>query len=59
MNQDAAFEVVWKALSSIKEGDMEAALQALSVDECDVLMKYIYRGCDASRLLISSSLVSD
>ena len=30
---------------------MEAAVQALSVDECDVLMKYIYRGCDASRLL--------
>lgn len=39
-----ADKVVGKALVAIKEADIEAAVSALSLDECDVLMKYLYRG---------------
>jgi len=42
--KEASFEVVGKALVAIKEADIEAAVSALSLDECDVLMKYLYRG---------------
>ena len=40
----ASFDVVASALHAIKEADMPAAVGALSLEECDVLMKYIYRG---------------
>ena len=36
--------VVGRALVSVKETDIEGAVGALSLDDCDVLMKYIYRG---------------
>lgn len=36
--------VVCKALVAIKEADQEAALAELNPEECDVLMKYLYRG---------------
>ena len=36
--------VVCKALFAIKESDAEGALAQLNPEECDVLMKYIYRG---------------
>ena len=42
--QDAAMNVVGRALVSVKETDIEGAVGALSLDDCDVLMKYIYRG---------------
>ena len=42
--QNASYAVVAKALSAIKEADMDAAINGLSLAECDVLMKYIYRG---------------
>ena len=40
----ASWEVVLKALGSIKEAEIEGAVGALSMEECDVLMKYLYRG---------------
>lgn len=40
----ASWEVVSKALNSVKEADIEGAVAALTLDECDVLMKYLYRG---------------
>ena len=40
----ASWEVVLKALGAIKEAEIEGAVGALSLDECDVLMKYLYRG---------------
>merc|ERR1712110_78818 len=42
--KDAACDVVCKALMSVKEADIEAVVRALSLEDCDVLMKYIYRG---------------
>ena len=30
---------------SFKEADIDGAVGTLSMEECDVLMKYIYRGC--------------
>lgn len=42
--KNASFDVVCKAMVGIKEADIAAAVGALSLDECDVLMKYLYRG---------------
>ena len=42
--QNASFDVVCKALNAIKEADIAPAVGALTLDECDVLMKYLYRG---------------
>ena len=42
--QDASFDVVYKVLHAIKDADIEGAVGALSLEECDVLMKYLYRG---------------
>jgi len=36
--------VVSKVLMAIKDADAERALSELSAEECDVLMKYVYRG---------------
>ena len=40
----AAWEVVSKALTAIKEAEIESAVGALTLEQCDVLMKYLYRG---------------
>jgi len=42
--KDASCDVVCKALLAIKDADVEPAVAALSLDQCDVLMKYIYSG---------------
>ena len=42
--QNASFDVVCKTLVAIKEADIEGALGKLTLDQCDVLMKYLYRG---------------
>eukprot|EP00316_Scyphosphaera_apsteinii_P025065 CAMPEP_0119318600 /NCGR_PEP_ID=MMETSP1333-20130426/46928_1 /TAXON_ID=418940 /ORGANISM="Scyphosphaera apsteinii, Strain RCC1455" /LENGTH=139 /DNA_ID=CAMNT_0007324819 /DNA_START=38 /DNA_END=457 /DNA_ORIENTATION=+ len=47
--KDAACDVVCKALMSVKEADIETVVGALSLDDCDVLMKYIYRGLGQPR----------
>mmetsp|Transcript_16730 Transcript_16730/g.42981 ORF Transcript_16730/g.42981 Transcript_16730/m.42981 type:complete len:145 (+) Transcript_16730:130-564(+) len=42
--KNASYEVVAKALAAIKEAEIEAAVETLSLEQCDVLMKYVYRG---------------
>ena len=42
--QNASFDVVCKPLLAIKDADIPAAAAALSLEQCDVLMKYLYRG---------------
>ena len=42
--QNASFDVVCKCLVAIKEAEIAGAVGALSLEQCDVLMKYIYRG---------------
>lgn len=42
--KSASFEVVCKALVAIKEAEIAGAVEKLSLDECDVLMKYLYLG---------------
>ena len=42
--KEKAAMVVCKALFAIKEADADRALAELSAEECDVLMKYVYRG---------------
>ena len=37
-----------KVLLSIKEKEIDSAVGGLSVEQCDVLMKYIYRGLAGS-----------
>lgn len=39
----ASCELVCRALLLIKEAEIESALASLSLDDCDVLMKYLYR----------------
>ena len=41
--KDAATELVCKCMASAS--DIDAAIGTLSLEQCDVLMKYIYRGC--------------
>ncbi len=43
--QDASWGVVALAIGAIKDADIEAAVGQLTVNECDILMKYLYRGC--------------
>ena len=40
----ASYEVVAKALMAIKEADIEKTVGTLSLEQCDVLMTYLYRG---------------
>ena len=40
----AAYEVVARVLGAIKESDIPAAVESLSLEQCDVLMKFLYRG---------------
>ena len=40
----ASWEVVAKALGVIKEADIDSTVGALTLEQCDVLMKYLYRG---------------
>ena len=42
--QNASFDVVGKVLHAFKDAEIAGAVDALSLDECDVLMKYLYRG---------------
>jgi actin related protein 2/3 complex subunit 5 len=42
--QDASYELVSRVIHAIKAADIDAALATLSLSECDVLMKYLYRG---------------
>ena len=42
--QNASFDVVCKCLVAIKEAEIAGAVGALSLEQCDVLMKYLYRG---------------
>ena len=44
LSQNASFDVVCKCLVAIKEAEIAGAVGALSLEQCDVLMKYIYRG---------------
>ena len=44
MWQNASYEVVARVLTAVKEADIEAAVNSLSYEQCDVLMKYLYRG---------------
>ena len=39
--------MVAKAIMAIKEAEIEKAVGALSLEQCDVLMKYLYRGLAA------------
>lgn len=45
--KDAATELVCKCMASAS--DIDAAIGTLSLEQCDVLMKYIYRGCVRAR----------
>lgn len=40
----ASYEVVAKCMHALKDSEIAAAVGALSIDECGVLMKYLYRG---------------
>ena len=42
--QDASYEVVSRAIFAIKEAEIEGVVNSLSLEQCDVLMKYLYRG---------------
>ncbi len=42
--QNASFDIVCKALSATREAEIEQAVGALTLEQCDVLMKYLYRG---------------
>ena len=42
--KNASFDVVNKVLSTVKDAEIAKVVGALSLEECDVLMKYIYRG---------------
>lgn len=42
--KNAAFDVVCKVLLAIKDAEISSAVDALTLEQCDVLMKYLYRG---------------
>lgn len=42
--KESSYAVVGMAIAAIKDADIAAAVGNLSMEECDVLMKYIYRG---------------
>jgi actin related protein 2/3 complex subunit 5 len=39
-----SYEVVAKVLLAVKEADIERIVNEITLQECDVLMKYLYRG---------------
>jgi hypothetical protein len=41
--QDANAAVVASAALAVREAEMGKALDGLSLEECDILMKYVYR----------------
>jgi actin related protein 2/3 complex, subunit 5 len=45
--QDKNAAVVLEVLNAAKEEQMNTAIAALTLDECDVLIKYVYRGLAA------------
>eukprot|EP00742_Colponemidia_sp_Colp-10_P001437 GILJ01001546.1.p1 GENE.GILJ01001546.1~~GILJ01001546.1.p1 ORF type:complete len:161 (+),score=24.59 GILJ01001546.1:51-485(+) len=42
--KDQNAQLVLKAITSIRETDIEGIISNLTQDQCDVLMKYLYRG---------------
>ena len=42
--KNASYDVVAKAMAATKEADIESVVESLSLEQCDVLMKYLYRG---------------
>ena len=42
--QDAAFQLVFRVLTSVKQNQVEGIVKTLDNDHKDLLMKYIYRG---------------
>ena len=42
--REASTDVVCRALLLVREAEIDASVGALSLEECDVLMKYIYAG---------------
>jgi len=42
--KNASYDVVARSLAAVKEAEIEAAVNSLSYEQCDVLMKYLYRG---------------
>ena len=55
--QDASWGVVALAIGAIKDADIEAAVGQLTVNECDILMKYLYRGCASARPVLPPTSV--
>ena len=54
--KDAATELVCKCMASAS--DIDAAIGTLSLEQCDVLMKYIYRGCARAAILAAPRCAS-
>ncbi|CAI5440445.1 unnamed protein product [Caenorhabditis angaria] len=44
--KDRATQLVAKVLQSFKTTEIEAAVQKLSIDEADILMKYVYKAME-------------
>ena len=42
--KNMSFDVVLKVLNTVKDAEIANVVGALTMEECDVLMKYIYRG---------------
>lgn len=42
--KNASYAVVASVIGTIKEAEIEKAIETLSLEQCDVLMKYLYRG---------------
>ena len=42
--QDAAFNLVFRVITSVKQNQVEGIVKTLDNDHKDLLMKYIYRG---------------
>ncbi|RWS23047.1 Actin-related protein 2/3 complex subunit 5-like protein [Leptotrombidium deliense] len=42
--KDHAFNVMMQTMSNVKASEMDKVIDALDMDEVDVVMKYIYRG---------------
>eukprot|EP00164_Ancoracysta_twista_P001283 GFYU01001682.1.p1 GENE.GFYU01001682.1~~GFYU01001682.1.p1 ORF type:complete len:143 (+),score=40.52 GFYU01001682.1:33-461(+) len=42
--KDVAAKAVLNAIGAIKDSEIDKVLGTMSLDQCDVLMKYIYRG---------------
>ena len=44
LSQERNFQIVLDVLTRFRSSDVEKAVNSLSSDEVDILMKYIYRG---------------